>query len=87
MNQKFWDGLKPEQQKVITDAVAAAGDYDVKLTRENDEKMLALFDHTSGVTLVKDPDIAAFRARAAALVPESKLPWVGLYGQIKALEK
>jgi tripartite ATP-independent transporter DctP family solute receptor len=87
MNQKFWDGLKPEQQKVIADAVAAAGDYDVKLTRENDEKMLAMFDHMNGVTLVKDPDIAAFRARAAALVPESKLPWVGLYGQIKALEK
>ncbi len=87
MNEKFWDGLTPDQQKLIGSAVAAAGEYDVKLTRENDEKMLALFEHTNGVTLVKDPDIAAFRARAAALVPESKLPWVGLYGQIKALEK
>jgi len=87
MNQRFWDGLKPDQQKVIVDAVNAAGDYDVKLTRENDEKMLALFEHMNGVTLVKDPDVAAFRARAAALVPESKLPWVGLYDQIKALEK
>jgi TRAP-type transport system periplasmic protein len=87
MNQKFWDGLKPDQQKIIMDAVVAAGEYDVKLTRDNDEKMLALFEHTSGVTLVKDPDIAAFRARAATLVPDSKLPWVGLYDQIKAAEK
>ncbi len=87
MNQKFWDSLKPDQQQLIQSAVAAAGTYEVELARANDQKMLALFEHMKGITLIKDPDIELFRDRADALVPDSGLPWVSLYKQIKGAEK
>jgi tripartite ATP-independent transporter DctP family solute receptor len=86
MNEKFWEGLTPEQRRLLQ-AVNEAGAYEVELARQNDQKMLNLFSHMPGVTLIPDPDIQAFRARARRLVAESKLPWVDLYNRIKTMEK
>lgn len=38
MNKKFWDGLTPEEQKVVQDAMTESAAYEWELYRENEEK-------------------------------------------------
>jgi TRAP-type transport system periplasmic protein len=40
MSKKFWDGLSEEDQKLIQEAAAEAGDYQIKLNREQAENSI-----------------------------------------------
>jgi len=82
MNLQFWKGLSPDQQKVVTSAVAVAGDDAVKLTQESETKAQEELSKKPGVTVITDPDIAAFEKRAREMDPQLKSTWGGLYDEI-----
>lgn len=62
MNKKFWDGLDSETQKIITDAVNEAGQYERNLVAKGDEELVAkLEEYGMTVTKLTPEELKAFR--------------------------
>ena len=82
MNLAFWKGLSSNQQKVVQAAVDDAGKYETTLAQQVEKTAQQSLSKEPGVTIITNPDIAAFRARARQLDPQLKGKWGGLYDQI-----
>ncbi len=82
INQRFWKSLSSDQQKVVQSAVDEAGNYAVTLTQQSMKKAEQELASKPGVTVITDPDIAAFKARAREMDPQLASTWGGLYQQI-----
>jgi tripartite ATP-independent transporter DctP family solute receptor len=86
VNEAFWQGLKPEDRKIIADAMKAGIAWqNEELIRQ--EKTLVDQFKAAGMTVIQ-PDVNAFRAPVVAKVPkmfESK--WgAGMYEKIQAVQ-
>jgi len=82
MNQTFWKSLSADQQKVVQSAVEEAGTDAVTLTQQSEKNAEQELSKKPGVTVITDPDIAAFKDRARQMDPELQSTWGGLYDQI-----
>jgi tripartite ATP-independent transporter DctP family solute receptor len=81
INERLFESLSPEYQKILLDAAREAGDYQTDLTINGDQVALdALAGHGLKVT---QPDIAAFRAATADVHSKYDKNWKpGLYQRI-----
>ncbi len=79
---KFWNSLSPAQQKAVQDGVQQGGDLAANLAQKADADLLTKLQAMQGVTVITNPDYAAFEARAKQLVPSMKDKWGDLYNQI-----
>jgi len=86
ISKKWFDTLKPDQQKLILDAWKDATDYANKLAVEYDKKLIGDLQ-AKGMTLVT-PDVAAFqKAVQPALRELDKTFWVpGLFERVQAIK-
>lgn len=82
MNEKFWERLTPDQQKAVQSAVTEAGEYEAQLAMKAEADDLAKLRSMPGVTIVSDPDIAAYRARAQQLIAQQHPVWASLYERL-----
>jgi TRAP-type transport system periplasmic protein len=87
MNLTFWNGLSLNQQKVVQDAVDQAADVSADLALKADDANLLKLKDMKDVTVITDPDYAAFRARAKEQAPQMKDKWGELYDQIVAAQQ
>ena len=86
-NVKFWSSLSPDQQKAVQDGVQQGGDLAANLAQKADTDLLTKLQAMQGVTVITNPDYAAFQARATQLVPQMKDKWGDLYNQIVSAQK
>lgn len=86
INQKFWSSLTREQQNAVQSAVNDAGDYEASLALKAESDELAKLRAMPGVTVIADPDIAAFRARAKQLIASEKPVWASLYERFESAQ-
>jgi tripartite ATP-independent transporter DctP family solute receptor len=61
MNKARFDGLKPEQQKVLLEEAAAAAKFQRELNARNEASVIAQL-RAKGMQVVESPDIAGIRA-------------------------
>ncbi|MEE3393751.1 MAG: TRAP transporter large permease subunit [Lachnospiraceae bacterium] len=63
MNQKIYDSLTPEQQKVVDEAGSKAVDYERAINRSGDSEILSRWSDKNGVevTAYDDMDIQSFK--------------------------
>jgi len=87
MSEQVFKSLDPDLQKILIEESVKAGKHMTEMTLENDKKLLADLEK-QGVTVVRDVDIASYRA-ATAKVYDQFPEWTpGVYSQIRAvLEK
>jgi len=86
VNEAFWQGLKPDDRKVITDAVRAGIAWqDDELAKQ--ERTLVDTFKASGMTVIT-PDANAFRAPVLAKVPKAfESKWgAGMFEKIQAIK-
>jgi TRAP-type C4-dicarboxylate transport system substrate-binding protein len=86
VNEKFWQGLKPDDQKLLQDAVNAGIAWqNAELIRQ--ERELVDTMKASGMTVV-DVDVEAFRKPVvAAVVPKFEGRWgKGTYQQLQNIK-
>jgi tripartite ATP-independent transporter DctP family solute receptor len=74
IGQAKWDQLSPEQQKVLTDAVAKAVDQVGDCVADEEEKTLADWRSSKAIEVVDDVDVAAFRTKAEAYLRANLKP-------------
>ncbi|MBV8151798.1 MAG: TRAP transporter substrate-binding protein [Candidatus Eremiobacteraeota bacterium] len=86
INQRFWASLSRDQQNAIQSAVNDAGDYEASLALKAENDELAKLRAMPGVTIIADPDIAAFKARARKLIADEKPVWASLYDRFEAAQ-
>jgi tripartite ATP-independent transporter DctP family solute receptor len=86
INQRFWAGLSRDQQKAVQDAVNEAGDYEAQLALKAEADELARLRSMPGVTVIDNPDINAFRARARQLIGQEKPVWAPLYQRFESAQ-
>ncbi len=86
ISKKWFDTLKPDQQKLILDAWKEATDYANKQAVEFDNKLLGDLQ-AKGMTLVK-PDVAAFQAAVQPALQElNKTLWApGMLDKVLAIK-
>ena len=86
ISKKWFDGLKPDQQKLILDTWKDATEHANKLAADLDKKLLGDLQ-AKGMTLVK-PDVAAFqKAVQPALQELNKTFWVpGMLDKVLAIK-
>jgi tripartite ATP-independent transporter DctP family solute receptor len=82
INERLFQGLKPEWQKVLVQAAIEAGDYQTDLTLKNDAAAIEqLRQHNVKII---EPDIAAFRAATANVHKQFESKWTkGFYERIR----
>ena len=63
INQEIYDGLTPEQQKVVDEAGQKAVEYERYINRSGDEEIMSRWEESNGVTFTKkeDMDIDSFK--------------------------
>ncbi|MBV8600163.1 MAG: TRAP transporter substrate-binding protein [Candidatus Eremiobacteraeota bacterium] len=86
INQRFWASLTREQQNAVQSAVNDAGDYEASLALKAENEELARLRSMPGVTIIADPDVNAFRARARQLIGQEKPVWESLYNRFSAAQ-
>lgn len=86
INQLFWSGLTHDQQNAIQSAATEAGDYEAQLAQKTEADDLAKLRAMPGVTIVSDPNVAAYRARARQLIQQEKPVWADLYNRLSAAQ-
>ncbi len=84
---KFWNSLSPNQQKALRDGVNQGGELAAELAQKADTDLLTKLQAMKGLTVITDPDYAAFQARAKELVPQMKDKWGDLYNQIVSAQQ
>ncbi|CAM5217431.1 hypothetical protein CDEF62S_04090 [Castellaniella defragrans] len=60
MNQKIFESLDPDLQKILTEESVKAGRRMTEMTIANDEKLLASLEE-QGMTVVRDVDVDSYR--------------------------
>ena len=84
MNAAFWNSLSKEQQQAVQSAALDAGRYESDLAQKAEGDDLKKLQAMKGVTVITNPDLGAFRARAKQLAPELKAKWGDLYEKISS---
>lgn len=82
INKNFFASLSPDQQTALVEAAIEAGDQNLEDTKKVDEEYVALYEE-AGNTVI-EPDLDAFREKAAAAIPKLKetLETPELYDQL-----
>jgi len=84
MNEKIFQSLEPEMQKILLEQAQRAGEKMTQMTLENDKKLLEQLK-SEGVTVITDVDTEAYRA-ATAKVYDSFPDWTpGVYAAIRKI--
>lgn len=84
MSDRMFRGLPPDVQKILEEEAEKAGRLMTQMTLENDRKLLADLE-TQGVTVVRNVDLAAYRAAAGETYKAFPKWTPGLHQQIRAV--
>lgn len=79
INQRFWASLTREQQQAVQSSVNDAGDFEAQTALRVEADDVKKLQSMPGVTVITDPDLNAFRARAKQLIEETKPVWQRMY--------
>jgi tripartite ATP-independent transporter DctP family solute receptor len=85
VNEAFWQGLKPEDRKLVADAVAAGIAWQNQELQKQEATLVDAFK-AAGMTVIT-PDPNAFRAPVLAKVPKQfEAKWgAGMFEKIQAI--
>ncbi|CAM5197107.1 Tripartite ATP-independent transporter DctP family solute receptor OS=Castellaniella defragrans OX=75697 GN=HNR28_003420 PE=3 SV=1 [Castellaniella defragrans] len=86
MNQKIFESLDPDLQKILTEESVKAGRRMTEMTIANDEKLLASLEE-QGMTVVRDVDVDSYREATKKVYGEFPKWTPGSYDKIQAILK
>ena len=87
INEKKWRSLPPHYRDWIMTALMKARQYQNKLVLDGEENLIKEFEKEHGMTIVRDPDLDAFRAHAREVYREFESEWgEGAYDRIQSLK-
>lgn len=82
INDRVFQSLRPEHQKILLDAAREAGDYQNRVLATDEQGQLALVK-SKGMR-VAEPDVAAFRAATANVYKKFESAWgAGFFERIR----
>lgn len=83
IGEETLDGLEPEQQEALTDAVSQLNDEVRECIETQEQEILDEWRESGVIEVIDDVDRETFAARAREMLPEQYPAWGGLYEQIQ----
>jgi tripartite ATP-independent transporter DctP family solute receptor len=87
ISERTWKKMSAKQQGWIMQALRKAREFQNKLVLDGEAALVDEFENVHGMTIVRDPDLDAFRANARGVYKESEADWgQGMYNKIQTME-